>query len=81
MTCPKGCCESYKAHLKAIAIGNFPSPTTLTERKWDKDMRAYKNLRRDGLQPKQIDGSYIVERNAKTKQEVELGRPVSDAGI
>ncbi len=52
-------------------------------------MGAYKRLREDGLQPKQINGSYTLERNAKNRREVEMGRPMpelahkvfDDAGI
>ena len=89
MACVKGCCPDYKTHIRGIRIGGFPSPITEKERKWDKDMRAYKNLRRDGLQPKKIDGSYVVERTAKNEREVAMGRPLpplahkvfDDAGI
>lgn len=78
MACPRGCCPDYKTHIKGISIGSFPTPITEKERKWDKDMRAYKNLRRDGLQPKQIDGSYVVERSARNEREVEMGRPMPE---
>jgi hypothetical protein len=89
MSCVRGCCPDYKTHIQGIRIGGFPSPITEKERKWEKDMRAYKNLRRDGLQPKQIDGSYVIERSATDKREVEMGRPLDaetravfdDAGI
>lgn len=43
------------------------------ERRWHTDMRAYKNLRRDGLQPKKIDGAAEVERRAKESWQVETG--------
>lgn len=89
MSCVRGCCPDYKTHIRGINIGNFPTPTTEKERKWDKDMPAYKRLRQDGLQPKQIDGSYVLERNARHEREVEMGRPLTpetisvfdDAGI
>jgi len=44
-----------------------------TERRWDKDMAAYKRLRNDGLQPKKIDGAAKVEARAKTEFQVESG--------
>jgi hypothetical protein len=89
MTCPRGCCPDYRTHINNISIGSFPTPITEKERKWDKDMRAYKSLRRDGLQPKKIDGSHVVERTAKNEREVTMGRPLpplahkvfDDAGI
>lgn len=42
-----------------------------TERGWNKDMDAYKRLRREGLQPKQIDGSSILEKHATQKWQIE----------
>jgi hypothetical protein len=43
------------------------------ESRWDKDMDAYKRLRRDGLQPAKIDGSAEVEKKAETRFQVESG--------
>ena len=43
-------------------------------KRWDKDMPAYKRLRKNGLQPRQIDGSAEIERRATTAAQVE-GRP------
>lgn len=42
------------------------------ENQWTKDMDAYQRLRRDGLQPPQIDGSHVLER-ADSRIEVEHG--------
>ena len=44
-----------------------------TERRWDKDMDAYKRLRNDGLQPRKIDGAAKVEARAKNEFQVESG--------
>jgi hypothetical protein len=44
-----------------------------TEKRWHKDMDAYKRLRKDGLQPKRIDGSHEVEAKAVEKYQVETG--------
>ena len=44
-----------------------------TERNWQKDMPAYKRLRKEGLQPKRIDGAAEVEKKAETKFQVETG--------
>lgn len=89
MSCPRGCCPDYKTHIRGINIGSFPTDTTLTERKWDKDMPAYKRLYDDGLNPAKIDGAYVMERSATHPREIELGRPLDrtthemmdDAGI
>lgn len=37
-------------------------------------MPAYKRLRKNGLQPKAIDGCAELESKATTQQEVEMGR-------
>lgn len=42
-----------------------------TEKGWKKDMDAYKRLRRDGLQPRQIDGSSVLEKHATEKWQIE----------
>jgi len=44
-----------------------------TERGWNKDMPAYKRLRKDGLQPKKIDGAAEVEKRAQEGWQVETG--------
>lgn len=38
---------------------------------WDKDMPAYKRLRKNGVQPKSIDGAAALEARASTVAEVE----------
>lgn len=38
---------------------------------WDKDMPAYKRLRKNGVQPKSIDGAAALEAKASTVAEVE----------
>lgn len=81
MSCPRGCCEDYKEHLRGVRIGGFPTGPSLTERKWDKDMPAYKRLREDGLQPPRIDGSYVMEQNAVHEKEIELGRPIDPSTL
>jgi hypothetical protein len=74
MSCPRGCCDDYRTHIRGISIGSFPTQTTYTERKWDKDMPAYKRLVESGLQPPKIDGCYVIEREATHAKEIELGR-------
>jgi hypothetical protein len=47
------------------------------ERRWDKDMPAYKRLREDGVQPRGIDGCATLERHAEHKTQIELGSLVA----
>lgn len=74
----EGC---FGCKISHIAVSSDAMPTRRshahqineTERRWDKDMDAYKRLRKDGLQPKKIDGSAYVEARAKTEFQVESG--------
>lgn len=51
--------------------GSKVAEITQTERGWNKDMDAYKRLRREGLQPRQIDGSAVLEKHASEKWQIE----------
>lgn len=44
------------------------------EREWDRDMPAYKRLRRDGIQPKGIDGAADLETRCEHPLEFEMGK-------
>ena len=41
------------------------------EKNWSKDMPAYKRLRKEGLQPKTIDGCHDVELLATSRHQIE----------
>lgn len=43
------------------------------EGRWDRDMPSYKALRRNGLQPRGIDGAHELEAKAQSQLEVEMG--------
>lgn len=73
MSCPRGCCVDYRTHLKGLSIRTGPSVKTVSEAKLANDLAAYKRLRENGLQPKGIGGSGLLEQNAEIKQEVEQG--------
>lgn len=53
--------------------GGNVSEKSEMEKRWNKDMPAYKRLRQNGLQPKQIDGSAELEKKAKHEWQVETG--------
>lgn len=48
------------------------------EKGWNRDMPAYKRLRQQGLQPRQIDGSAVLESSATEKWQIE-GAPIAEA--
>jgi hypothetical protein len=58
--------------------GKVVAETNQRAKNWDKDMPAYKRLRQQGLQPKNIDGAAKIEATAKTEAQVE-GRPNIEA--
>jgi hypothetical protein len=72
-------CDCYRCKLRSVQFGPVitPSPQTLMERRWDKDMPAYARLRRDGLQPRGIDGSARLEATASSQMEIELGHLIA----
>lgn len=43
------------------------------ERQWQRDMGAYKEMRRQGLQPNHIDGAADLTARAETLTEIETG--------
>ena len=53
--------------------GTRVAEVNTTERNWQKDMPAYKRLRKEGLQPKQIDGAAEIEKKAEHKWQIETG--------
>lgn len=71
--------RSYGAWLRSknIHVGSVADSvlsSSRLERRWQRDMPAYKRLREDGLQPPRIDGCADLEVNASTRFEVESGR-------
>lgn len=84
MTCKHGCCDSDLEHWKSVTVAPSATPsrspghthaaeTADRESRWDEDMAAYLRLRRDGLQPKTIDGSAEAEARGDSKMEIEAG--------
>lgn len=46
-------------------------------RNWEKDMPAYKRLRKNGVQPSKIDGSAELEKKATERWQVEGTSPAA----
>lgn len=88
MACARGCCETQREHYLSVSISAVATPTSrpetaasvLREKRWDKDMPAYKRLRDSGVQPQRIDGSHRLEQEATTQTEVERGRKMAGGG-
>lgn len=78
MACTRGCCDSYRAHLLSVTTIARPSQITLTERRWEHDMDAYRRMRQMGTQPPHIDGCARLEAKANTQVEMDTGRIIPD---
>lgn len=82
---PDNCTLSYRDHLVGFSIAAVAIPTRsksdvlsglVREKRWHRDMDAYKRLRKDGIQPPQIDGSALRERQGQDIYDVEH-RPIT----
>ena len=51
--------------------GAVVEQTNQREKRWNKDMPAYKRLRKQGLQPRGIEGSSLLEKHATEKWQIE----------
>lgn len=68
-------CKVSSVQLNPGAVNSNPKfqEVEAREKRWDKDMPAYKRLRDQGYQPKGIDGAAALERDATTRFEIESG--------
>lgn len=68
-------CKVSSVQLNAGAVNSNPKfqEVEAREKRWNKDMPAYKRLRDQGYQPKSIDGAAVLERDASTRFEIESG--------
>lgn len=75
---------SYAAHLIGFGVAAAAQPTRKPhvvreeekEQQLSADLPAYKRLRRNGVQPRQIDGASSLEQRAEDQFDVELGHIV-----
>ncbi len=79
MTCGRGCCASFKEHIQGVTFASTGelSRVNAIEKQWDKDGAAYKRMRAQGLQPKDIDGCARLEAKANDTSELQIGRPLA----
>ena len=77
-------CKALTISISAHALETKGKPVVAIDKKeggWKVDIPAYRRLRKQGLQPKSIDGSARIEARAETKAEVELGKIIEDKGL
>lgn len=73
--------------VRSVSVSARATPTRrpdalaveATEARWERDMPAYHALRKQGLHPKQIDGSADLAARAVDKSEIEMGHLFADS--
>lgn len=80
-TCARGCCASQAEHYRGVALSP-PTPGLMAQKRKDAalsaDMAAYKRLRQSNVQPKNVNGSALMEQRATTEFEVNAGQILPD---
>lgn len=71
MSCVRGCCRTQHEHYRSVVVRPIVSARAVQEKTEAADMAAYQRLRRDGVQPKAIEGAAVLERDASSPIEVE----------
>lgn len=79
----EGSPDCFRCRALSVSVSPSSMPTRTGAALWQAkteernltvDGEAYKRLRRDGFQPKSINGSAHLEQNATTRFEIESGR-------
>ena len=82
MSCARGCCETQIEHYRSVTIHPAAMPNRHNvrytserdmEKRWKKDLPAYKELADQGYQPPSVDGAAELRDKASSKQEIESG--------
>lgn len=89
MTHPSSCHDAnctltYRQHLLTISVAPSAMPSrhpeavqiNTREKRWSRDIPAYKRLHAEGNPPPQVDGSALRERQGETLYDV-IQRPVT----
>lgn len=85
MSCARGCCATQRDHYKSLVFASAPAesdkfPGGYTK-KFDADMDAYRELRRDGVQPERVDGSASLMRDLNDGRGVHSVNSTSDIEV
>jgi hypothetical protein len=64
--------------LQTVQLGNVEAPPQRNiEKQWERDLPAYRRLRRQGYQPPRTQGCAELEARAHMPREVEMGRIIA----
>lgn len=72
------CTLSYVDHLRGISFSSDATPTrnpeahatNIREKRWNRDIPAFKRLHKQGLTPPQIDGSRLRELKGENEYDI-----------
>lgn len=81
MPCSRGCCASPAEHFRSVAVAPRAREVGSGHQRdaaLAYDLAAYKAMRKQGLKPPRIDGSYDLARRATSEAEITLGQVISD---
>jgi hypothetical protein len=81
MACARGCCATQAEHFRSLKLNprlRGEGSNHHREFALGADRDAYRSMRRQGLQPPRLMGSYDLARRAESETEVRLGRVVKD---
>lgn len=72
MTCARGCCPTPKEHFRSVALtGGALVAGNNADRRLLRDMRSYRSMIDQGLEPKCMTGAADLEATARTAAEIE----------
>lgn len=72
MSCARGCCTSQAEHFRSVALtGGALVTGNLADRRLERDMKSYRSMVDQGLEPKCLTGAYDLECTATSTAEIE----------
>lgn len=80
MSCTRGCCETQREHYCSIQIAPSATPTrnggqvqalNAKQKRWDRDIAAVNQMKKDKIVPRQVDGAAEWLAKADDKLEIE----------
>lgn len=81
MSCPRGCCATYREHLTSVVISTGPVPQSRKESALSRDLDAYKRMVQSGAQPASYVGAAALEKTAEIHHEVELAHSIKNKRV
>ena len=91
MSCARGCCESSREHYLSVRLSSTCTPSREgaprtrhienTEKRWERDFAAVKQMKREGIVPKTTEGAADLLNRANTRTEIEHNKVLNNKQI